>query len=443
MRFKTPRGAGFAKALAATAGTGGFVLILAFSAFFPAAAATDADAIQELIASKTAELQAISSQIQETQDKLAAAGAKKKTLNNAIAQLNYSIEQINLGIKSRQVNIEKLNLEMRLIDDRQGKIQESVASKKEAVQTTMRQLQQIGDRSLIQIFFSNATLSGAISEVQNTRGLQAGLTSSIGELNKLSDQLAETLAEASQKQQSIQTEKKNLQNSMAIAVQEKQLKADILASTKSQESAYEKQLAFLQEQQDSIASQISRMEQELKAALTPGQVPSAVKGLLSWPVAMVSAGGNARLTQAYGNIDRSLYGNHPHNGMDIGTPIGTPIYAAADGVVARADRNDTSSWKKYQYGTYVLIDHQNGLSTLYAHLARYSVSAGDEVKRGELIAYSDNTGYSTGSHLHFGLYLTPAGGWRQTASAPGLLRVPPASGLVPVAATLDPAVYLQ
>jgi murein DD-endopeptidase MepM/ murein hydrolase activator NlpD len=396
-----------------------------------------------VIADKTAELQSISSKIQETQSKLAEIGAQKKTLNSAIAQLNYGIEQINLGIKSRQVNIEKLELEMRLLDDRRGKIQESVVSKKKAVGSTMRQLQQIGARDFLRIFLSNSTLSEAVSELQNTNSLQTGLMSSISELNKLSDQLAQTMVEISEKRQEIQAEKKNLQNSMAIAVQEKNDKADVLIVAKNQENVYQKQLASLQEQQDSIASQISLMEQELKTALTPGQIPSAVKGLLSWPVVMLYSGGNGRLTQAYGNIDHSLYGNHPHNGMDMGAPIGTPIYAADEGVVVRVDRNDVSSWKKYQYGTYVLIDHQNGLSTLYAHLAKYLVSAGDKVKRGELIAYSDNTGYSTGSHLHFGLYLTPVGGWKQTTSAPGLLRVPPASGLVPVAATLDPALYLQ
>ena len=443
MRFKIRKSAGFARALAIAAGAGGFSLVLAFSFYTPVAAAADVDAIQEMIAGKTAELQSISSKIQETQSRLAEIGTQKKTLNSAIAQLNYGIEQINLGIKSRQVNVEKLELEMRLIDDRQERIQESVTSKKKAVGSTMRQLQQIGSRGSLQIFLSNSTLSEAVSELQNTNSLRVGLMGSISELNKLSDQLEQTLTEASGKRQAIQAEKKNLQNSMAISVQEKNAKTDVLAVAKNQESVYQKQLKLLQEQQDSIASQISRMEQELKAALAPGQIPSAVKGLLSWPVAMLSAGGSGRLTQDYGNIDHSLYGNHPHNGIDVGTLIGTPIYAAADGVVARADRNDANSWKKYQYGTYVLIDHQNGLSTLYAHLARYSVSAGDEVKRGELIAYSDNTGYSTGSHLHFGLYLTPAGGWRQTVSAPGLLRVPPASGLVPVAATLDPAVYLQ
>jgi murein DD-endopeptidase MepM/ murein hydrolase activator NlpD len=442
MRFKIRKNASFAKALAMAAGAGGFSLVLAFSFFTPVTVAADVDAIQEMIAGKIAELQSIGSKIQETQSKLVEVGTQKKTLNSAIAQLNYGIEQINLGIKSRQVNIEKLELEMQLIDDRQGRIQESVASKKKAVGSTMRQLQRIAGRGSLQIFLSNSTLSEAVSELWNTNSLQTGLISSISELNKLSDQLEQTLTEASEKRQAIQAEKKNLQNSMAIAVQEKNAKADVLMVAKNRESVYQKQLTLLQEQQDSIASQINRMEQELKLALVPGQVPPAAKGLLSWPV-IFSSGGNGKLTQAYGNIDHSLYGNHPHNGMDIGTPIGTPIYAAADGVVIRVDRNDVSSWKKYQYGTYVLIDHQNGLSTLYAHLAKYLVSAGDKVSRGEVIAYSDNTGYSTGSHLHFGLYLTPVGGWKQTTSAPGLLRVPPASGLVPVAATLDPAVYLQ
>src|SRR3954447_9627746 len=84
-----------------------------------------------------------------------------------------------------------------------------------------------------------------------------------------------------------------------------------------------------------------------------------------------------------------------HPGVDLAGPVGTPIYATADGTVDRAE------WNSGGYGNLVEIDHGHGIQTRYGHLTRYIVSAGQHVKRGELIAYMGSTGRSTGSHLHY------------------------------------------
>ena len=84
-----------------------------------------------------------------------------------------------------------------------------------------------------------------------------------------------------------------------------------------------------------------------------------------------------------------------HAGIDLAGPIGTPIYATADGTVDRAE------WNNGGYGNLVEIDHGHGIQTRYGHLTRYVVAAGQHVKRGELIAYMGSTGRSTGSHLHY------------------------------------------
>jgi len=83
-----------------------------------------------------------------------------------------------------------------------------------------------------------------------------------------------------------------------------------------------------------------------------------------------------------------------HHGQDFGVLTGTPVYAPADAVVK--SRNG-----KTGYGKTIILDHGYGLKTVYAHLSRYMVKPGDEVKRGDLIAYSGNTGRSTGPHLHY------------------------------------------
>ncbi len=94
---------------------------------------------------------------------------------------------------------------------------------------------------------------------------------------------------------------------------------------------------------------------------------------------------------------RKTQGLHGYNGVDFGAPTGTPVYAAADGVVIVARY---SGWNG-GYGTYAVITHPNGTQTLYAHLSALIVSQGDSVKRGEAIGAVGSTGKSTGPHLHF------------------------------------------
>lgn len=83
-----------------------------------------------------------------------------------------------------------------------------------------------------------------------------------------------------------------------------------------------------------------------------------------------------------------------HAGVDIRGPIGTPIYATADGIVAEAKRRGG-------YGNLVEIDHGKGIATRYGHLSKILVSAGSRVTRGQVIALMGSTGRSTGSHLHY------------------------------------------
>lgn len=108
---------------------------------------------------------------------------------------------------------------------------------------------------------------------------------------------------------------------------------------------------------------------------------SAISGYFAWPV----AGGV--ITQ----------GIHGWNGVDIGAPRGTSVYASAGGTVIVAR---SSGWNG-GYGSYVVIAHGNGTQTLYAHLSSVSVSPGAPVGQGEVIGKVGSTGQSTGSHLHF------------------------------------------
>lgn len=111
---------------------------------------------------------------------------------------------------------------------------------------------------------------------------------------------------------------------------------------------------------------------------------------------------NGPITQLFGeNPDfYKKFGFPGHNGIDYGIPNGTPVSAAAAGTVALV------GFENGGYGNYVKLSHTDGSKTYYtyyAHLANATVSAGQKVKVGAVIGHSNNTGASTGPHLHFGL----------------------------------------
>ncbi len=104
---------------------------------------------------------------------------------------------------------------------------------------------------------------------------------------------------------------------------------------------------------------------------------------------------SARVTSGFGMRFHPLLGyNRMHKGVDFGVPIGTPVFAAGDGVVEQAQ------WSS-GYGRWVKIKHNGGFETGYGHLSGWAVKPGQHVRQGQVIAYTGNTGQSTGPHLHY------------------------------------------
>lgn len=104
----------------------------------------------------------------------------------------------------------------------------------------------------------------------------------------------------------------------------------------------------------------------------------------------------AEFTSGYGNrTDPFRGGAARHQGIDLAAPVGTPIYATADGTVSDAGYN------RGGYGNLIKLDHGRGIETRYGHLSRIMVSPGQRVTRGQLIGRMGSTGRSTGSHLHY------------------------------------------
>lgn len=150
------------------------------------------------------------------------------------------------------------------------------------------------------------------------------------------------------------------------------------------------ELMSRQKELDAIYAQLDETSQKIEAELFVAENGGRTyyAGKMIPPVA-------GRVTSGFG------YRMHPilrrpklHNGIDFGAPWGTPVVAAAKGVVR------SSGWRG-GYGLVVLIDHGGGTSTMYCHLSRSKVKAGQEVAMGEQIAAVGSTGFSTGPHLHF------------------------------------------
>ncbi|MCK5145271.1 M23 family metallopeptidase [bacterium] len=107
-------------------------------------------------------------------------------------------------------------------------------------------------------------------------------------------------------------------------------------------------------------------------------------------------------TSGYGNRLDPFTGKMEHHpGLDISMPVGSAVYATADGVVKEVR---THFINNKSYGKFIVIDHGFGYRTLYAHLSKIMVKKGQRIERWDLIAHSGNTGKSTAPHLHYGVY---------------------------------------
>ena len=150
----------------------------------------------------------------------------------------------------------------------------------------------------------------------------------------------------------------------------------------------------------SVAASAETSDAQFKALFTSwkqmdqiGQGIPAERGTMSVPSMKPVA--NLEFTSLYGVRSDPFRGTAAmHAGVDIPGPVGTPIYATADGVVGR------SGWVG-GYGNLVELEHGKGLQTRYGHMSKLMVAPGTRVARGQVIGLMGSTGRSTGSHLHY------------------------------------------
>ena len=168
------------------------------------------------------------------------------------------------------------------------------------------------------------------------------------------------------------------QRQLATARREK---SDALSETKSTREEYLDEVEGLLAQSAALSARIQSAQSSAASSSTP--VPSAPSSAgFVWPAHGV-------LTSSFG-----WRWGRMHEGIDIAVPSGTPVVASASGTVIVA------GWTG-GYGNLVVVDHGNGIATAYAHNTSVAAGLGQQVAQGQLIAYSGNTGNSTGPHIHF------------------------------------------
>ncbi|MCL1790704.1 MAG: peptidoglycan DD-metalloendopeptidase family protein [Peptococcaceae bacterium] len=238
------------------------------------------------------------------------------------------------------------------------------------------------------------------------------LLSRVEYLKCLDNKDNELLEDLQARQKELEEEQANLtiQMKAAEALKEEAIQAKNVLDQKNKDLAsslntYQGRLDELNKQDKEMEAEAQRIYAQLQTQSSQVTVTPGNGTLTHWPVPTQQSVYSGYRTAARPN----------HNGIDISTYLGTRIVAAGNGrviLVRRCGHKDYCS-AACSYGNYIIIDHGNGLTTLYAHLRdAYLPANGADVQGGQLVAYMGSTGNSTGPHLHFevrknGIHVNP------------------------------------
>ena len=391
-----------------------------------------------LIEEKALQLQKIQEQRDAVQKNLDEVSESKNTLNKEIVFIDGTINHLNLSIKANTLTIEQLGFEIESLDSNIEEFKKRIAAKRETVLRLFVALQQHEHENALVVLLRNMSLSRSVAELQSIEMLSSSLLASVGELRDLQTKSSGALEEAKHKKSSREVEQTTLVSRQSIIQEQKAQKQILFTQTKSQEKIYEQQIDELEKVQLEISAEIEKYEAELRKSIDPNLLPLPRHGVFAQPLP------NPRITQGYGTTKFALrnYRGKFHNGVDFGAPIGTEVFSVEDGVVINVGDQDTyRGCRKAGYGRFIVVKHDNGLTTLYGHLSKYIVQIGQKVTRGQVIGYVGRTGWATGPHLHFTVFasqtLTPA-----RPSFPEGTKASRVCGPMPVGGDIDPTLYL-
>ena len=357
-------------------------------------------------ASSISETQKKGEELQSQKDSAEAEkAALTKQLNDLIDEMDKTTEDINT--KQEEIDAKETELIQAQIDEN---------NQYESMKKRIKYMYENGNTQFIEVLLE----SKSIGEFLNNAEYIAQISDYDRQMLK---EFQQTVQDVDDQKTALETEKAELET-LQTQLQDKQNEVSTLISEKADligdlETAIGENAAKLQALQEEAARQ-ARVQQEAAAAANRGNSSSGSSGGgsssggsssgggSSSPVAPITPSGSGRLSNpcpsAYissefgGRTSPGGIGSTNHKGRDYATGTGRPIYAAASGPV-------TTGRYKVARGNYVVINNRNGLSTLYQHCSATYVSAGQSVSAGQNIAAVGTTGYSTGPHLHFEVWV--------------------------------------
>ncbi len=362
---------------------------------------SEIDRLEDEISSQNNKIQDIQKDIDKYNKELEEVGQTKSSLAKEVRELNLSLKKAALEVNKVNNDIHKANLKLTLLGDN---LSNNFSDTEKLKNTYIKLIQRQNENEHQNIYYLLAHESynflDFIRKLHQTELLNNKISNTIKSLRlKGSNIKKDQSSVISQKKKLSILERELADRKTVIEIITNNQKV-LLKETENEEDKYQELLKEKIDESTDLYRELYEYESALEFAIDPKTIPKERKGLLSWPAE------TSRITQSYGCTSfakrSGIYSKCHHNGVDFGTKYGK-ILAAADGVIKTTE---SSYHSRCGYGKWVIINHNNGISSLYGHLSKFVVREGQSVKRGEIIGYSGNTGVSIAAHLHFSLFLT-------------------------------------
>ena len=328
--------------------------------------------------------------------------ALKGDLNNAYNRKKLVEQEINV-VNDQITNTENLIAQYdQLIAQEEVNLanaQEAEATHFENFCQRVRIMEEQGTVTYWQILFNSADFTDLldrammISEtVEYDNAVMASLEQARIDVETAKATLEESRAEQVEAKTVLDAQKAEL------GTKETEIKG-LLRELEAEKSEYESDIHELDRQIEAMDAEIAKKQKELEKQLAASKVQINYGSGYIWPL-----DGCYTITSFFGPRIHPKYGTPGnHGGTDVRAGYGTSIKAARGGVVMTSEYH-------WSYGNYVVVVHDNGTSTLYAHMSKRAVKEGQTVTQGQVVGYVGSTGSSTGNHLHYEIRVTQSDG---------------------------------
>lgn len=402
-------------------------------------AQSDVSKLQAEIEEKNERLAAIEAEIAEFEEALQEVGAERSTLQSAINALELERKKVTADVRLTENKIEATDLEIRKLENDISKAEATIGQNQEVIAEILRRMNMSDDESMVEIFLRQEQISDFWSELQDLQTIRTSMHDRIDELEELKRKLEGAYTQNEDRKAELLSLRQQFSSQQSILVSNQADKSELLQQTRNEEATYQQMLADRKAARDQLVAEVRDIESEIQFILDPNTIPSAGTAVFRWPL------DNVIITQRFGYTKFALSGAYrgsQHNGLDMGASVGTPIKAPLTGTV-RSVGNTDSVPGCYSWGQWILIDHPNGLSSMFAHLSQTSAQPGQKINTGEIVGYVGNTGYSTGPHLHYTLYVSEGVQVKQFSQFKSVTSCGAAlSPFAGIEAYLDPMDYL-